>query len=393
MSDASPFNRMHLHSWKHLSLVLVLLLSGVAAPIRAQADADPAKEPSVIAVGKAMPAVVNINTERVVQRQARQQSDAFFNEFFGGPMRPPRTYKQKVQSLGSGFIVDPSGFIVTNEHVVERAADLKISVTTSDGKTYDAKYVAGAADTDLAFIKIESDKPLPFIDLDNLSPNLLGQSLLVLGNPLGYGSSVARGILSAKGRAISVQNIEYKDLIQTDAAINPGNSGGPLIDLAGRLVGVSSVKMAFTPQGVPTQGLGFAISAEVVRDKVAEFKKTAATRKTAPRIPESIARAEAYFGLQLQDLTEELSETFGYEEGTGVLIADVEANSPADKAGMKRGLVIYQVGRYQVASSKQVEELLEPVSAGSVVDFTVGVVRVVRGQTVRQLQTVPLTAR
>lgn len=384
---------MHLHSWKQLSLVLVLLLSGAAAPICAQADADPAKEPSVIAVGKAMPAVVNINTERIVQRQARQAGDAFFNEFFGGPMRPPRTYKQKVQSLGSGFIVDPSGFIVTNEHVVERAADLKISVTTSDGKTYDAKYVAGAADTDLAFIKIESDKPLPFINLDDLSPNLLGQSLLVLGNPLGYGSSVARGILSAKGRAISVQNIEYKDLIQTDAAINPGNSGGPLIDLAGRLVGVSSVKMAFTPQGVPTQGLGFAISGETVRQKVAEFKQTAAKRKIAPRIPESIARAEAYFGLQLQDLTEELSESFGYEEGTGVLIADVEADSPADKAGMKRGLVIYQVGRYQVASSKQVEELLEPVSAGSVVDFTVGVVRVVRGQTVRQLQTVPLTAR
>lgn len=387
-------NPMHWHRWKELSLLLALLLCAAGAPLSARAEADPTKEPSVIAVGKAMPAVVNINTERVVKRTVREPADAFFNEFFGGPMRPPRTYRQKVQSLGSGFIVDPSGFIVTNEHVVERAADLKISVTTSDGKTYDARYVTGAADTDLAFIKIESQEPLPFINLDDLSPNLLGQTVLVLGNPLGYGSSVARGILSAKGRAISVQDVEYKDLIQTDAAINPGNSGGPLIDLAGRLIGVSSVKMAFTPQGVPTQGLGFAISGEVVREKVAAFKKEAAmARKNPPRIPESVARVQQYFGMKLQDLTPELSETLGYEPGRGVLIADVDPQSPAGKAGMKRGLVIYQVGRYQVASSKQVEELLEPVSAGSVVDFTIGVVRLARGQSLRQLQTVPLTAR
>ncbi len=394
MSDAILSYLMNWPRWTPFSLVASLLLSvGAVTPCKGQGVVDPTQEPSVIAVGKVMPTVVNINTERVVKRTARQPADTFFNEFYGGQMRPPRTYKQKVQSLGSGFIVDPTGFIVTNEHVVERAADLKISVTTSDGKTYEAKYVTGAPDTDLAFIKIESKEPLPFIDLEDLSPNLLGQTLLVLGNPLGYGSSVARGILSAKGRAISVQDVEYKDLIQTDAAINPGNSGGPLIDLAGRLVGVSSVKMAFTPQGVPTQGLGFAISGQVVRDKVMEFRKTAAESRKTPRIPKSVSRAQQYFGMQLQDLTPELSETLGYEPGQGVLLADVEAQSPAEEAGMKRGLVIYQVGRYQVASSKQVEELLEPVSTGSVVDVTVGVVRKTRGQLVRQLQTVPLTAR
>jgi serine protease Do len=289
--------------------------------------------------------------------------------------------------------VDPAGFIVTNEHVVERAANLKISVTTADGKTYEARYVTGAPEADLAFIKIESPAPLPFINLDDLSPNLLGQTGLVLGNPLGYGSSVSRGILSAKGRTISIDDNEYKDLLQTDAAINPGNSGGPLVDLQAKLVGVSSVKMAFTPQGVPTQGIGFAISGETVRARVAEFKKVA-NGQVASRKPGAMSLARKYFGLHLQDLTAELRESLGYPEGlTGVLVVDVEAQSPADVAGVKRGLVIQQVGRYQVASAKQIEELFETVSTGSVVDFTASVVRRVRGQNVRQAVPFTLTAR
>ena len=117
-------------------------------------------------------------------------------------------------------------------------------------------------------IKIDSDKPLPFVNLHDISPNLLGQTVIVVGNALGYGSSISRGVLSGVKREITIDNIDYHDLLQTDAAINPGNSGGPLIDLTGRLVGISSAKMAFTPQGVPTQGLGFAIPAEIVRQNV-----------------------------------------------------------------------------------------------------------------------------
>ncbi|MDB6152835.1 MAG: Peptidase chymotrypsin/Hap [Chthoniobacteraceae bacterium] len=381
---------MNLRSFKIRCIQAVLI--AVLAAGQGRAQNDPNTEPSVIAVGKTMPAVVNINTERVIKRTVSDPYDDFFNNYFGGPMRPPRTLRQKVQSLGSGFIVDPAGYIVTNEHVVERAADLKISVTTPDGKTYDARYITGAPETDLAFLKIESKTPLPFISPNDLSPNLLGQTVLVLGNPLGYGSSVARGILSAKGRTIAVQNTEYKDLIQTDAAINPGNSGGPLVDLSGKLIGVSSVKMAFTPQGVPTQGLGFAISGEVVKAKVEEFKKIASNKGPVKKgvIP---TLAKKYFGLQVQDLTPELSESIGDESGSGVLISDVEADSPADRAGFKQGLVIHQVGRYQVNSAKQIEDLLEQVSSGSVVDFTVGIVRRVRGQNLRQFQPVSLTAR
>ncbi len=369
-----------------LALVVVALTAAV------HAQSDPASEPAVLAVAKAMPAVVNINTERVVQHTIRDPYDEFFNNFFGGPMRRPRVLSQKVQSLGSGFIVDPAGYIVTNEHVVQRAAELKISVTTSDGKTYNARYVAGSQDADLAFLKIDAQQNLPFINLEQLSPNLLGETVLVLGNPLGYGSSVARGILSAKKRTVTVDDVEYRNLIQTDAAINPGNSGGPVVDIGGKLVGVSSVKMAFTPQGVPTQGLGFAIPGEVVRQRVEEFKKVAAGKKVDQPVANR-ALARKYFGLQLQDLTPELSKTLGFTGTSGVLISDVDEGSPAEQAGMKRGLVISQIGRYPVTSSKQVEDLLTQIDTGSVVDFAVGVIRRIRGQAIQQEQSVTLTAR
>jgi S1-C subfamily serine protease len=315
-----------------------------------------------------------------------------FNQFFGGQMRRPRLVSQKVQSLGSGFIVDPTGYIVTNEHVVQRAAELKISVTSADGKTYTARYVAGSPEADLAFLKIDASQSVPFINLAELSPNLLGETVLVLGNPLGYGSSVARGILSAKNRTVTVDEAEYHNLIQTDAAINPGNSGGPVVDIAGKLVGVSSVKMAFTPQGVPTQGLGFAIPGEVVRQKVDEFKKIASGQKV-PKPAGDHLLARKFFGLQLQDLTPELGESLGYDPGSGVLVADVDQGSPADHAGLKRGLVINQVGRYPVTSLKQIEELLLPIDTGSIVDFSVAVVRHFRGRAIQQEQTITLTAR
>ena len=372
---------------------LLVLVAALFAAALARAQNDPASEITVIAVGRTMPAVVNINTERIVQRAVRDPYDQLFNQFFGGPMRRPRIYSQKVQSLGSGFIVDPSGYIVTNEHVVQRAAELKISVTTNDGKTYSARYIAGTEQADLAFLKIDSKEPLPFISATDLSPNLLGETVLVLGNPLGYGSSVARGILSAKNRTVAVADVEYRNLIQTDAAINPGNSGGPVVDISGKLVGVSSVKMAYTPQGVPTQGIGFAIPGETVREKVAEFKKIALENKTARPKDLGTSRARRFFGLQLQDLTEKLAESLGLEAGAGVLITDVDPRTPADNAGMKRGLVIYEVGRYQVSSAQQVEDLLNTVNAGAAVDFTVGVTHRAAGRNVHQLQTVQLTAQ
>ena len=348
----------------------------------------------MLAVAKVLPAVVNINTERVVRRTVRDPFEDFYAQFFGYNRVRPRQIRQTLQSLGSGFIIDPAGYIVTNQHVVERAADLKIHVTTDDGKTYNAHYISGDDKTDLAFIKIDAKEPFPFINLDNISPNLLGETVIVVGNAVGYGSSISRGVLSAVKRSITVDDTEYKDLVQTDAAINPGNSGGPVIDISGRLVGISSAKMAFTPQGVPTQGLGFAIPAEVVRDSVARFKKIAqkqgAGTKEAAASNTSTSNSERLFGMQLQDLSHELSDALGYAQG-GVVITAVEPGSPADEAGVERGLVIYRVGKTDVNSVTQLEKLLGSVQSGTSVNFTTGAIRANRQS--QQVATLAMTAR
>ncbi len=378
--------------------MVLLAVTGFVSAALGQATptaVDPASEPSVLAVAKVLPAVVNINTERIVRRQVRDPFDDFAAQFFGVYRNRPREIRQTQQSLGSGFIVDPSGYIVTNEHVVERAADLRIEVITNDNKSFKGRYITGDPKKDLALIKIDSDKPLPFVNLHDLSPNLLGQTVLVVGNALGYGSSISRGILSGVKREISINNNDYHDLLQTDAAINPGNSGGPLVDLSGRLVGISSAKMAFTPQGVPTQGLGFAIPAEIVRQSVEAFKKIA--DKQPPPKPGATedetgsANAERMFGLQLQDLTDDLAGALGLTRGKGVLISAVEPGSPADQAGFERGLVIYRLGKFDVNSVKDVEKLLAQADSGSSVDFAVGLVgRSGRG---RRVETVNLEAR
>ena len=356
---------------------------------------DPATEPAVLAVAKVLPAVVNINTERVVRRQVRDPFDDFAAQFFGVYRNRPREIRQTLQSLGSGFIIDPAGYIVTNEHVVERAADYKIEVITNDNKSYKGRYITGDPKKDLALIKIDSDKPLPFVNLQDISPNLLGQTVIVVGNALGYGSSISRGVLSAVNRDITVDDIDYRNLLQTDAAINPGNSGGPLIDLSGRLVGISSAKLAFTPQGIPTQGIGFAIPADVVRQSIEQFKKIAAKQPGPQPGPggEGIGspRADRLFGLQLQDLTDDLAAALGYASRRGVLISAVEPDSPADQSGFERGLVIYRIGKYDVNSVRDVERLLSQADSGSSVDFAVGVIgRAGRG---RRVETVTLEAR
>jgi serine protease Do len=369
---------------------ILFLLAGSTSSL---AQADPASEPAVLALAKVLPAVVNINTERIVRRTVRDPIEDFYAQFFRNYRSRPREIRQTLQSLGSGFIVDPAGYIVTNQHVVERAADLKIQVTTNDGKTYNAHYIAGDDKTDLAFIKIDAKAAFPFINLDNISPNLLGETVVVVGNAVGYGSSISRGVLSAVKRDITIDNVEYKNLVQTDAAINPGNSGGPVIDLSARLVGISSAKMAFTPQGIPTQGLGFAIPAEVVRDSVTQFKKVAQKQSESKKQPASnqTSAAEQLFGMQLQDLTEELTDALGYARGHGVLITAIEPDSPADQAGLERGLVIYRLGQSEVNSVKQVEDLLRPARSGASVELVVGVVRA-DGQA-RRVETVTLAAR
>ncbi len=363
-------------------------------PIEPPPEFNPATEPAVLAVAKVLPAVVNISTERTIRRTVEDPLEQFYEQFFNAPInRRPRELRQTVQSLGSGFLVDAEGSIVTNEHVVERAADLKIQVTFADGASYPAHYVAGDARADLALIKIDkkpAGKPFTFINLASFSPNLLGQTVLALGNPLGYNSSVSRGILSANDRELTIENNTYKHLLQTDAAINPGNSGGPLIDLAGRLVGISSVKLSFTPQGTPTQGLGFAIPARAVAAKVAEFRETASRPPPVATAAGGTPTARRLFGLALQARPPGMNST-------GLIVADVDRDSPAWEAGFRPGMVVYRLGRYNLDTPAAVEQLLSEVEPGAAVDFTIGVENPRRGLTrqgqTSQIGTVTLVAR
>src|SRR5262249_34502261 len=188
--------------------LLILVRTAACFGQTDSAQADPASEPAVLAVAKVLPAVVNINTERVVRKTIRDPFEDFYAQFFGYNRVRPRQVRQTLQSLGSGFIIDPAGYIVTNKHVVERAAHLQIHATTTAGKTHNARYIAGDDNTDPAFIKIESQAGFPFINLDNISPNLLGQTVIVVGNAVGYGSSISRGVLSAVKRNITVDETE-----------------------------------------------------------------------------------------------------------------------------------------------------------------------------------------
>ena len=374
---------------------------------------DPATEPAVRAVAQVMPAVVNIATERVIRRPVRDPFEEFYDRFFGESGGPPtggRVLQQRVRSLGSGFVVDGDGLIVTNEHVVERAGDMKIQVTFADGTSYPARYLAGDAKTDLALIKIEPARgakvgTFPHIDLGVLSPNLLGQTLLVLGNPVGYNSSVSRGILSAQNREITVDGVTFKGLLQTDAAINPGNSGGPLIDLAGRLVGISSVKMAFTPQGTPAQGLGFAIPGKIVATKIAELRRAAASgsRSTATADAGSASSSPSSppssSADRNRDFTPNARRLFGLtlksrDDGeSGLLIVAVEPDSPAARAGIRSGMLVLKVGTYTARDHARIDALLRDVPGGTAVDWTLGPAGSRRALLSSQATTVTLMAR
>lgn len=314
-----------------------------AAPVpNAPKADDPADEPIVRAVAKTLPAIVNINAERLVARAIADPVDQLWSQFFGQPQYR-RYLLSRVPSLGSGFFIHPDGYILTNEHVVERAEKLEIQITTLDGKTYPAKRVYGDETKDLALLKVQSADPFPYLRLDDLSPNYIGQTVIALGNPIGYQSSVSAGILSGKNRTA----MNLSGLLQTDAAINPGNSGGPLVDIAGRLVGVNSIKVSFAGRTTtPAENIAFAIPAESVADWARDAIAIAKGEKQPPPPPDPVAILQQRLGIHVQDLTPDLAQTFGFGAIDGVLISDVEPDSPAAAAGIPRGVVLEAVGRY-----------------------------------------------
>ncbi len=268
------------------------------------------------------PAVVNINTEQIIHQTAAQADP--FSQFFGndspfGSLFDQAPHDLKQRSLGSGFIVDPNGYVLTNNHVVKDAT--KIKVKLQDGRTMDATVVGTDPQTDLAVLRIKATN-LPVLQLANSDQAKVGQWVLAFGSPFGLTETMTAGIISAKGRVIGAG--PYDNFLQTDAAINPGNSGGPLVDLTGEVVGINT--MILSDSG-GFQGIGLAIPAamadNVYRQLVTNGKVT-----------------RGWLGVHIQEMTPELAKSFGMKEPGGVLVAQVDADSPAARAGLKSGDVI-----------------------------------------------------
>ncbi len=325
----------------------------VTVPIGAHADVDPLRRtPVVIAVEKVGPAVVNISTEKIIERQASpfpEFRDPFFDEFFRDFLEPrPERYKQT--SLGSGVVIRPDGYILTNQHVVLRGSHIK--VTLADNREFDARLVGADSDSDLAVLKVDSPDPLPNITMGDSNNLMIGETVIAIGNPFGLSHTVTTGVVSAVGRSLKTEEQTYYDFIQTDASINPGNSGGPLLNLTGDLIGINTAIYQ------KAQGIGFAIPINRARRIVADLISFGAVH-----LP--------WVGAIVQDLTPEIASHFGLRQRKGVLVRGVESGSPAAEAGVVRGDVILAVDDHDVHSSDEYDRRVRDHTETSEISFTV----------------------
>jgi serine protease Do len=293
------------------------------------AHAGPAPDSFADLSEKLAPSVVNISTTQILKNAERGMEmpqfppgspfDELFREFMErhhGPEAKP----QKVTSLGSGFIVDSSGLVVTNNHVIADAEE--ITVTLADNQAYKAELVGTDAKGDVALLRIKAPKALPAVVFGNSDEMRVGDWVLAIGNPLGLGGTVTAGIVSARSRDINAG--PYDDFLQTDAAINKGNSGGPLFNMKGEVIGINT---AIYSQSGGSIGIGFAIPSNQAKKVVADLQKYGKTRR-------------AWLGVHIQAVTEDIAESLGLKEHVGALVADVTPTAPAAKAGVKAGDVI-----------------------------------------------------
>jgi serine protease Do len=266
-------------------------------------------------------------------------------------MKPQQRQAQKAQAVGTGFIVDANGWIVTNFHVAGKADS--ITVTLADGRKLPAKMVGGDDKTDLALIKVESDKPLPFVTFADATKVRVGQPVMAVGNPFGLGGTVTTGIVSARGR--DIHSGPFDDYIQTDAAINRGNSGGPLFDMDGKVIGINTA--IFSPSG-GSVGLGFAIPSSLAEPVVAQLKANGRVER-------------GLLGVQIQPVTEELAQSMALGSEKGALVAQVTPDSPALAAGIKSGDVIKSVDGKNIESIRDLTRMISAIKPGTSVKLGV----------------------
>jgi serine protease Do len=340
---------------------LLVLGTGALAPGSCLAQQPITSDTFATLAQKTAGAVVNISTEKVVKNTAREffgqlpqgpggpgmpspfgpedPFREFFEKFFG---ELPKTFKTR--SLGSGFIMDPNkGYIITNNHVVEGAD--KITVKLIGGKEYKANIKGRDPKTDLALIQLNNPPPdLPYLKLGDSDTVRVGDWVMAVGNPFGLSHTVTQGLISAKGRVIGAG--PYDNFLQTDASINPGNSGGPLLNLNGEVVGINAAILA------SGQGIGFAIPSNMAKSVI-------------PQLMEKGKVTRGMIGVQVQNVTPELAKSFGLPEPKGALVAEVNPDSPAEKAGIQRGDIIIEFNGHPIHEMNELPRLVADTPPGT----------------------------
>ena len=339
---------------------LVLILPLLAALLWLPVEADARGAPNSFAdlAERLLPAVVNISTTQKIEGRSGQEMPQFdfppgspFRDFFEEFNRRRRDAPRKGTSLGSGFIIDKSGFVVTNNHVIDGADE--ISVVLQGGKKYDAKLIGKDAKTDLALLQIKPEGDLPALEWGNSTKARVGDWVMAIGNPLGLGGTVTAGIISARGR--DIRSGPYDDYIQTDAPINRGNSGGPLFNLDGEIIGINTAILS--PSGVSI-GIGFAIPSNLAKGVIEQIKEFGTTRR-------------GWLGVQIQTVDDAIAESLGLDEPRGALVAGVIKDSPAEAADFKTGDVILKFDGVKVPESRKLPRIVADTSVGKSVAVVV----------------------
>ena len=319
----------------------------------ADASEGPSRNSYAPVLKSVLPAVVNISSSKVVRAPSESPEGMmpFFRQFFGGEdgdgssvLPQPRDHREK--SLGSGVVVSPEGYILTNNHVVDGATDVR--VTLSDKREFQGRVVGTDPKTDIAVLKIAASNLSP-ITIGDSSKAEVGDTVLAIGDPFGVGETVTKGIVSATGRGnLGIE--DYEDFIQTDAPINPGNSGGALINDRGELVGINTAILTHGSGG--NQGIGFAVPSNLARTVLEEILKNGKVTR-------------AYLGIYPQDVTPAIAKAFGEKAPGGVLVGDVSPNSPAEAAGLRRGDIILEVNGKPMTGSNQLRMTISMMQPGS----------------------------
>ena len=338
------------------------LSPGQAVPMHVAAS--PAAPATVVTMGasfapvvqKALPTVVNISSTKVVQSPSGGDlspfADPFFRQFFGGDL-PQRNMPRdrREHSLGSGVIISPDGYVLTNNHVVDGANEIK--VTLADKREFVAHLVGRDPGTDIALLKLNA-KDLPVLAFGDSTQVRVGDVVLAIGSPFGLNQTVTMGIVSATGRG-GLDIEDYENFIQTDAAINPGNSGGALVDARGELIGINT---AILSGGGGNQGIGFAIPVNMARDVMEQLMKQGKVTR-------------GYLGATIQQVTPSMAKAFGLKEASGALIGEVSPGSPAARAGLSSGDIIVAIDHKPVTDMRELRLDISMTKPGTAVDLTV----------------------